>query len=1044
MVFGRTRSSKSAGSRAAAGAEAKPSLHASQPIPVEAAVVAGLCVGVLDGAVTLSIHGHLFLTLSEMFRHAFASLGVAVAAMMAIWLVAWGATKSVRWILPERFARVEASTLVSAVVFFALAILAAWLLTSGRRVQGLWWRPGAILAFALLAATVGSLWLRHALRVCSRRSAFAALVLLAAAFFLDALLLRGLYPAFHWGLMALALYGASVLALSIRDRLSHRWTWSKAWRALLLAPAFWLSISGPNVTFVVGHYAPFSGKLVRLWEGAVGSGVEADGLDADLGQPEAQRGSNASNASAGIALGDASILLITVDALRADRLGAYGGKVGTPSMDALASEGIVFRRAYTPTPHTSYALSSLLTGKYLKPVLQLPDARTDHPTLAEVLRRYGYRTAAFYPPAVFFVDGERFGTMREEGWGFEYRKEMYLDARKRSVQLENYLRSEGKDHPVFAWVHLFEPHEPYDPKPPHDAPGTPAERYEGEIRVVDDAVGLLVQTFRKHRKDATVILTADHGEEFGDHGGWYHGTTLYDEQVKVPLIWSSPGVVEPGTSDAPVDLPDVATSLLSALGIPRDARMRGDDLGPLLAGHRDAPAHAFASTSDELMVVDDRYKAICRVGRAACRLYDLRNDPDELKNLAPTHEVVVGKLRAALGSFMASIPRFEAMAVGDSAWPQALARAKLGDPTVAPDLVPLLGDERPGVRAAAARALADTIHAPAAPILARLSRSDPDSAVRIEAALAALAHGDADSLAAVRDAFASMSTAPKPYSQDLAHRAAFALAQKGDRRPIAVLTSLASDDAAPEDERRRAIELLGELRATSAVEKLSGVLKDVRLRTDAARGLGAIGDPRASEALVQALRTERYLPARRAEAEALVRLGDSRATQWILHYLGTAAPLPDGVALLMQLGALKRPSGRGALIDNPSVRRGQWSCGASGCAPGADAAIKLPRLGAPRGPMQLIVRAVAQERVRLRVGSAEREFSPAITEVAYPLEDGPHPSRPLPVESSGAIHLVAVVAVEMQSELAPPAPTQKEPTPELQMEPAKAPAAGSR
>src|SRR5690606_30494727 len=121
-------------------------------------------------------------------------------------------------------------------------------------------------------------------------------------------------------------------------------------------------------------------------------------------------------------------LLVTVDTLRADRLGAYGGRDLTPSMDALAAEGRVFGRAYTPTPHTSYALSSLLTGKYLRPVLELSRAPTDHPTLPDLLRRYGYRTAAFYPPAIFFVDAARFEALEARGFGFEYRKAMFAPA----------------------------------------------------------------------------------------------------------------------------------------------------------------------------------------------------------------------------------------------------------------------------------------------------------------------------------------------------------------------------------------------------------------------------------------------------------------------------------------------------------------------------------------------------------------------------------------------------------------------------------------
>src|SRR5690606_2545964 len=124
-----------------------------------------------------------------------------------------------------------------------------------------------------------------------------------------------------------------------------------------------------------------------------------------------------------IDLRDHDVLLITVDALRADALSAYGGKGRMPELDALATDSVVFERAYTPAPHTSYALASLLTAKFMKPVVELPGASRDHATLPDLLRRYGYRTAAFYPPAIFFVDGARFDLLRERSFGFEYKKE---------------------------------------------------------------------------------------------------------------------------------------------------------------------------------------------------------------------------------------------------------------------------------------------------------------------------------------------------------------------------------------------------------------------------------------------------------------------------------------------------------------------------------------------------------------------------------------------------------------------------------------------
>jgi arylsulfatase A-like enzyme len=214
---------------------------------------------------------------------------------------------------------------------------------------------------------------------------------------------------------------------------------------------------------------------------------------------------------------------------------------------------VLFERAYTPTPHTSYALSSLFTGKFLRQVLSLPNAPSEHPALPELLREHGYRTAAFYPPAVFFVDAERFKTLAERRFGFEYAKEMFAPAAERVRQLDRYLAQVEAGRSLFVWVHLFEPHEPYDPPPAFARGERPVERYDAEVSAADAAVGELVRTFRRSRPGALVIVTSDHGEEFGEHGGEHHGTSLYDEQVRVPLLWSAPGKLAAHVAERPRD-----------------------------------------------------------------------------------------------------------------------------------------------------------------------------------------------------------------------------------------------------------------------------------------------------------------------------------------------------------------------------------------------------------------------------------------------------------------------------------------------------------
>src|SRR5206468_621273 len=122
---------------------------------------------------------------------------------------------------------------------------------------------------------------------------------------------------------------------------------------------------------------------------------------------------------------NADVILITIDAVRADHVGAYGyGRPTTPNIDALARRGVRFERAYTQAPHTSFSVASMLTGKYYPTIARLAPGDT-HDPLTDVLRRYGWKTAAFYPPSVFYVDGHKLKAYQETNFGFEYVKFEY-------------------------------------------------------------------------------------------------------------------------------------------------------------------------------------------------------------------------------------------------------------------------------------------------------------------------------------------------------------------------------------------------------------------------------------------------------------------------------------------------------------------------------------------------------------------------------------------------------------------------------------------
>ena len=1016
-------------------------------------LLAGALLASAEIALVLARGSGLFLSLSERALYAVASLSAIGASVLLVGLAfAFSASRgdARRW-----------GRLGLGVLFGGVAAQLLWSVSDGRRVRDLALRPllVAVLAllvggalYVLLSALAGA---RERLGARARRT----LVALGATFcggllIADASILPRGYPAFHIGLQLLAVSTAALAALLAPPLLAQpsrrRAAGVLALAALICAP-FALTRLGahPTAGFAVREHAPWTARLLRPFTAAARAKV-------------ASAPAIASTSSAqGVDLRDRDVLLITVDALRADLLRAYGGSGATPELDRLAEESAVFTRAYTPAPHTSYALASLLTGKFVRPLVELGGKLGDPPTLPDRLRRYGYRTAAFYPPAVFFVDGASFEALAQRGFGFEYRKEMFASAAQRVEQLESYLAEADPKRPLFVWVHLFEPHEPYDPPADIAHDGTARGRYVAEVAACDRAIPALIARFRAARPKATVIVTADHGEEFGDHGGSFHGSTLYDEQVRVPLLWSSPGVVSPRRIDAPVELTDVGTTLLSTAAIPRDAHMRGDDLGPLLAGRAPPRAlYAYASIDQRHMVTDGRMKAICGVREPHCALFDLVRDPGESRNLAGVQPHVSAALRGRLDAFLASIPQVEAQTVSAGVeLPDALARAKLGAASAGEELVALLADPRPAVRREAARALGTYGALGAVDQLERARQHDEDADVRAEAAIALLriaapdqrrsrARGTAgvcrgragrtrgsaapapafdeveqERAEAVRDGVALLGQATgTPEQRARARLAAIALARWQRPEATPVLAALALDELALETERADALRALGESGSPEALAPLLAALDSVRLREAAAQALAVLGDVRAVEPLHAQFLTERYPPARRAELEALRCLGDPRVSALARRALGMESSLPEGLRLLADLGALTPASRTGALLADASVRRGEWRCTEAGCAPGQDAVLALPARG-PRHPGTLrvvlgyrdadpgAVLTVDGERFPLHAGSGQLSF----------LRDASRPAERLTL-SGEELSLFAIAVVPAVAELPPPAP----------------------
>ncbi|HTA21499.1 MAG TPA: sulfatase-like hydrolase/transferase, partial [Polyangia bacterium] len=581
---------------------------------------------------------------------------------------------------------------------------------------------------------------------------------------------------------------------------------------------------------------------------------------------------------------EADVLVITIDALRADHVGAYGyARATTPNIDRLAKGGVRFARAYSQAPHTSFSIASMMTGKYFPTLARLAPGET-HDPIATSLRTYGWRTAAFYPPAVFYVDAAKTKTYAATNFSFEYVKFEYLDAQRRVDQILTYYDT-IKPKKSFVWVHFFEPHEPYEAHKGYEFGAGDLDRYDSEIAYTDAAVGRLVAETRKRRPGTIVVIAADHGEEFDEHGGRYHGSTLYEEQLHIPLIVSVPGV-PPGVVSDQVELIDVTPTVLNLLDIPVPARMRGTDLGPWLATPP-APASrlppAFAEVEDRRMVVYREEKLICDLHWGFCAYYDLATDPGEKKNLAEERPERAAAMRALLDHWLDGHVRLEPLLARGASnpdggpVPKAIERGRLGDVLAAGELGALMIGAGPLAQRREATQLLVGLppRRETADALARAT-SDPDPVIADWAAVGAVRLGDVSSRARV---IALMKSAT---SSTLRVRAALALASIGDGQGVPVLAD-ALDHCDDVLLCRLIILSFGKLRDPRAVPALLAHLSEVQNRREMVDALGDIGDRRARDALIERLRGDEYVPVRIRASAALARLGDPAALDALEH-----------------------------------------------------------------------------------------------------------------------------------------------------------------
>ena len=404
----------------------------------------------------------------------------------------------------------------------------------------------------------------------------------------------------------------------------------------------------------------------------------------------------------GASTGQPPVILITIDTLRADRLSSYGSdRVATPHIDRLAAEGIRFSNASSTVPFTLPAHSSIMTGLYppshgvrenvgyvLAPELA---------TIAERFRDAGYRTGGFVSAFVLdarwgiargfdtYVDdfdldamaGANLGSVQRAGpetiaHALEWLDE-WLGAAMAAAGSEDAAAPDGPavvaegPPPFFMWLHLFDPHDPYEPPEPFrsEYQGRPDD---GEVAYTDSLIGEFRAALEERAlfDESVLVLTSDHGEGLGDHGESYHGFFVYDSTVHVPLIVRLPGGVEAGRAvgDA-VSHVDIVPTLIELLDLDRAGALQGRSLLPDMQGLADPLA--------ERSVYAESFYALDHYGWAPLRslrtaehkyieapepeLYALLEDPGELANVLLEQRDLSRRLRAEALELSAELDR---------------------------------------------------------------------------------------------------------------------------------------------------------------------------------------------------------------------------------------------------------------------------------------------------------------------------------------------------------------------------------------------------
>ncbi len=676
--------------------------------------IPGLAVGLALGAVAAAWR----LTVGEhALRRAFTRLAddrdfdrevtgaIAAGAIAAAAYAGLMAMLAVRLVAATQRAEVGALLLgIAAVVALPVAAAAALpLYRLTRRAAAAVPRTRRIPAALVLIATIGLVGLAGVVSIALTRldwraldlPLFRTIALFGAAMTLWVGLLYGLIPTLRLRVRrrgAVALSAAVVAGVTALLALRAQPTPAAALRVanhtggarVLLSAARALSdadgdgysalLGGPDCDDHAAHVHPGAREIP-------GNGVDDNCLGGDRIAPSSSRSHHTAptRPAAAAPHWNGNLLVILVDTTRADRLGVAGyrrsGQSITPHIDALAQRGAYFTHAWAQAPNTARSIPSFMTSRFPSQVgvdeqfKNFPVTRDDNPLLFAALHGAGFHTMAFASHYYFKVNpGIRHGFDQVDNRGaVAMEKDANEVAAPRIVPraVDALSRMAGSQQRFAMFVHLFEPHSSYVHHPglPNRG-GRLSDRYDGEIEFVDQWIGTLLDALEQHGLDrnTAVVLVADHGEAFGEHrvAGrkiYYHGKSLYDELLRVPLIIAVPGL-EPRRIDTPVMLLDVAPTILELVGAPRPGGFVGRSLAPALDGAELPPRDLFAQLlpapywnhrAMAMVSGDGRYKLILDLApHRHTELYDLVADPHEQHDLARDDPARTAALRKRL------------------------------------------------------------------------------------------------------------------------------------------------------------------------------------------------------------------------------------------------------------------------------------------------------------------------------------------------------------------------------------------------------------